>query len=265
LVHRREIHRADHEPIVDRDLFDAVQARMTANNVEKRLKGHSSPYLLTGLIFDSAGNRMSPTHTCKKGVRYRYYVSQAVEQRRRGEAGVMNRVPAPDVETQVNGLVSGRLGTPGTMPSREAVKALVYKVTVLADTLEVTLRPTLAPENPDSASIEPPVIVSLPWARKPFVAEKGVALEPSASVLADPRARDAVLAAIGKARLWIDEILAGSSFAQIAKREGKGERQIRLLAPLAFVTPTMVRGLVEGAPPLLTVTEMAKSVPLIWP
>jgi hypothetical protein len=68
---------------------------MAANNVEKKRNIRSSPYLLTGLIFDSAGNRMSPTHTLKKGVRYRYYISQAVAQRRNEEAGDIARVPAP--------------------------------------------------------------------------------------------------------------------------------------------------------------------------
>jgi site-specific DNA recombinase len=66
LVHRGEIHAADHAPILDCTLFDAVQAKMAANNVEKRRRDGCSPHLLTGLIFDSAGNRMSPTHSLKK-------------------------------------------------------------------------------------------------------------------------------------------------------------------------------------------------------
>ena len=37
--------------------------------------GTEAPSLLSGLMFDSDGNRMSPTHAVKKGKRYRYYVS----------------------------------------------------------------------------------------------------------------------------------------------------------------------------------------------
>jgi hypothetical protein len=129
VVHHGHIHPGDHEPILDRILFDAVQAKLAANNVEKMLKVRSSPYLLTGLIFDSAGNRMSPSHTLKKGVRYRYYVSQAVEQRRKGEAGAVARVPAADVEALVGELVASQAGAPGTMPSREVLEAGLYKVT----------------------------------------------------------------------------------------------------------------------------------------
>jgi hypothetical protein len=63
----------------------------------------------------------------------------------------------------------------------------------------------------------------------------------------------------------LEEILASGSFTEIAKREGKGERQIRLLALLAFVPPATVRDLINGTAPAVTVTEMAKSVPLAWP
>jgi hypothetical protein len=237
---------------------------MAANNVEKRRRDGSSPHLLTGLIFDSAGNRMSPTHSLKKGVRYRYYVSQAVAQRRKEEVGAIARVPAPDVEAMVSGLIATRFGVPGVVPSREAIEARIYKVTVQAEALEIALRPARKPENRESGPSEPPQIVNLPWASRPFVATKGVGYAPSDRSAADPKARDAALAAIGKARLWLEEVLAGGSFAAIANREGKGERQIRLLMPLAFVPPQTVRGLIDGAACAATVTEMAKSVPLVW-
>jgi hypothetical protein len=60
-----------------------------------------SPSILAGLIFDDRGNAMSPSHTNKKGARYRYYVSQALLQNRKTEAGSIARVSAPDVEALV--------------------------------------------------------------------------------------------------------------------------------------------------------------------
>lgn len=35
-----------------------------------------APSLLAGLVYDAAGERLTPTHTNKRGVRYRYYVSR---------------------------------------------------------------------------------------------------------------------------------------------------------------------------------------------
>jgi site-specific DNA recombinase len=42
---------------------------------------------------------MSPTHANKRGVRYRYYVSHVLLQKRK--AGAVARVPAPELEALV--------------------------------------------------------------------------------------------------------------------------------------------------------------------
>ena len=80
VAYRGEVHLGEHEPILDRSLFDAVQATLAAN-AGVRLKG--SPAILGGLLFDDRGNRMSPSHANKRGVRYRYYVSHALLQRKK--------------------------------------------------------------------------------------------------------------------------------------------------------------------------------------
>jgi hypothetical protein len=40
-----------------------------------------------------------------------------------------------------------------------------------------------------------------------------------------------------------------ASFADIAKREAQGERHIRLLAPLAFVSPRIIAAIVDSTAP----------------
>src|SRR5260221_14656659 len=65
-----------------------------------------SPAILMGRIFDDRGNRMTPSHSNKAGVRYRYYVSHALLQRRKDEAGGVARVPAGQVEAA--GVEAGR-------------------------------------------------------------------------------------------------------------------------------------------------------------
>src|SRR5207302_1448945 len=64
-----------------------------------RLRG--LPGLLAGRLFDEGGNRMSPTHTNKRGARYRYYVSQTVLQNKSSAAGAIGRVPAAEIEALV--------------------------------------------------------------------------------------------------------------------------------------------------------------------
>ena len=92
-------------------------------------------------------------------------------------------------------------------------------------------------------------------------------MNPSPSPTMKPENRDALLAAIAKARQWIDDLRLGraATLAEIATREGVGERYVRLLAPLAFVAPRLVAAIADGtAPADLTVTGLAKSVPYGW-
>jgi hypothetical protein len=55
------------------------------------------------------------------------------------------------------------------------------------------------------------------------------------------------------------------SFAEIAEREGKVERHIRLLTPLAFITPCTLAAIIDGTGPHdATVTALAQAVPYRW-
>src|SRR5246127_4267221 len=101
VAYRGEIHKGEHAPILDRQLFEAVQARLAERAVRRKMRRSRSPSLLMGLIFDDRGNPMSPSHANKKGVRYRYYVSQALLQNHKSEAGSVSRVSGPDIETFV--------------------------------------------------------------------------------------------------------------------------------------------------------------------
>ena len=94
VAYRGEVHRGEHQPILERELFEAVQAKLAANAVARQIRLKGSPAILTGRIFDDRGNRMSPSHSNKLGVRYRYYVSHALLQQRKAEAGSVARVPA---------------------------------------------------------------------------------------------------------------------------------------------------------------------------
>ena len=76
VVYRGEVHRGEHEPILDSTLFEAVQAKLAAQARTRRCRLRGSPAILSGRLFDDRGNRMTPTHTNKGGARYRYYVSQ---------------------------------------------------------------------------------------------------------------------------------------------------------------------------------------------
>src|SRR5712691_7243892 len=99
VVHRGIVYPGEHEAIVDEELWNAVQAKLTDNIQMGRRTRIETGALLMGVIFDDSGNRMSPTYTVRRGNRYRYYVSQAALRGRR--AGSQARVNAEDVERLV--------------------------------------------------------------------------------------------------------------------------------------------------------------------
>ena len=64
--------------------------------------------LLAGLLYDETGDRLSPSHAIKNGVRYRYYISQRLMQARRKDATAW-RLPAKAVEDLVVAELAGLL------------------------------------------------------------------------------------------------------------------------------------------------------------
>ena len=283
VVYRGATHRGEHEPILDRELFEAVQAKLATNTVLRQVRLKGSPAILTGRIFDDRGNRMSPSHSNKLGVRYRYYVSHAILQRRKAEAGSVTRLPAAGIETlvldgvRIHCASMGQTEDPTTITDRDLIERHVHSVTVKPQALEVRLVlasdssvPTEEPNLNDPTTDQLPTtatIITLPWTAPSFAAVKGIVHAPSAKPELKPESRDALLIAIAKARGWINDIQLGriASFAEIAKREGQGERHIRLLAPLAFVSPRIIAAIVDGSAPAdLTVTGLARALPYSW-
>lgn len=111
IEHRSEIHQGEHDAIIDKDLWDEVQARLAEQGVRQRgVKARmDGTAALAGLLFDCNGNRMSPTYAIKSGRRYRYYVSAPLV---RGTHGNGIRVPAPDIERLVATSLADHLADP---------------------------------------------------------------------------------------------------------------------------------------------------------
>ena len=147
VTYRGEVHRGEHEPILGRDVFEAVQAKRAANAAARQVRLRGSAAILTGRLFDDRGHRMSPTHANKRGVRYRYYVSHAILQNRKAEAGNIARVPAPEIETLVCEGIRRHLAAMGdgepapATADRDLIERHVARVIVKPQALEVCLIP----------------------------------------------------------------------------------------------------------------------------
>jgi site-specific DNA recombinase len=281
VVYRGSTYTGEHEHTLDRDLFEAVQAKLNSNAVERQLWLKASPALLAGRIFDDRGNRMTPTHTNKLGVRYRYYVSHALLQKRKHETGIVSRVPAPEIEAVVLKALRERFGADDNgrqttfVDDRDLIERQLGRVIIKAPAIEIYLAGhTERLEGGNASTVGdcetdhvPQTAITVPWSAANFTEVKGILQSPSERLTMSLEAREVLLSAIAKARTWIEDIIEGrvGSFSEIADREGKVERHIRLLTPLAFVSPPIISEIVDGvAAPNLTVTGLAKGLAYSW-
>jgi site-specific DNA recombinase len=97
-MHKGVSYPGEHIAIIDRKIWDKVQARFQENPSKRAAATRAqTPSLLKGIIFDPKGVAMSPTHTRKNGRLYRYYLSQTVIKQGSHDCPVA-RVPAAEVE-----------------------------------------------------------------------------------------------------------------------------------------------------------------------
>jgi hypothetical protein len=115
IVHKDQSYAGEHGAIIDPALWDAVQARLAENAIERgtgvRVK---NPSLLAGLLFDREGHRMTPTHAVKNGKRYRYYVSRPLIVGARSDAAGL-RIPAAEIEQIVRNRIRRLLSEPASV------------------------------------------------------------------------------------------------------------------------------------------------------
>jgi len=114
IMHKDKSYPGEHEAIVDKALWSEVQAILAENRTDRMLgTAEKQVSLLSGILFDARGERMTPTHATKNNTRYRYYVSRSLL------AGTMKysgqRVPATSLEALVIGRLHNWLGDRAAM------------------------------------------------------------------------------------------------------------------------------------------------------
>jgi len=116
IAHKGNSYPGEHPAIVDKPLWDDVQAVLAANRVERTTGARASnPSLLTGMVFDETGERLTPTYAVKKGTRYRYYVSTSLLTGAGRTRSSGRRIPAGNLEALVINRLRKFLADPGAI------------------------------------------------------------------------------------------------------------------------------------------------------
>jgi site-specific DNA recombinase len=113
-VHKGTSYPGEHEPIVDRALWDQVHSILKVSPRKRAgLARAQTPALLRGLLFGPDGAAMSPTNSRKgNGKLYRYYISQTALKRGGGADCPVRMVPAGEIERIVLDQVRNLIRTP---------------------------------------------------------------------------------------------------------------------------------------------------------
>jgi site-specific DNA recombinase len=98
-----------------------------------------SEALLTGRIFDDRGNRMTPSHVRKRGIKYRYYLSSALLQGQPERAGAVSRIPAAEIEDVVVRSVRDHLNQSAEIEDAVLITTHVARIEIQSDQLVIEL------------------------------------------------------------------------------------------------------------------------------
>lgn len=267
--YKGEILPGEQTAIVDPKLFNAVQTRLTEqlnNHTKTRAKSEA---LLIGRIFDDRGNRMSPTHARKRGVKYRYYTSRPLLEGRTDQVGSVNRIPAIEIENIVGDAVRREIGPASIAKNFALIGTHVTRVDVRSDQLVIELR--LSTEQQDSDNASGRKVIHIPWKKPPSKRRREI-LVPESKTPNDTRpirtdARARLVIAIARGRSWLDELVTGAvtDVEVIAARERCSVRRVNMTISLAFLAPDLVKAAIEGRLPRGLGIARLCDPPAEWP
>ena len=251
IKHKKETYPGEHAAIIDRALWDKVQALLDDNIQGKRRKVRATKEsLFTGILYDAQGTLYTPTHACKNGRRYRYYTSQAVIKKTE-KTNVPARIPAHDLETTVVDHILDWLQTPTELlaalrvetaePAQEGfyarivaqavetaqgwreriavdrtqfLKIIIERVVIHPAHVEIRLRvPALVSEILGGGLSVPdlPLIASIESPFRHVPQGDALRLIVGDTNITTDSSRQAILKAIARARLWYEQITTGET------------------------------------------------------
>ncbi len=304
ISHKGTTYPGQHEPIIGRATWDAVQGQLRINAANRYSNRNAqAPSLLAGLIYDDTGDRMSPSHASKGNVRYRYYISNRL-MHETASATDGWRLPARQLETAVCDAISqfmrngvrliDALGMSGASPDRQQqtiAAAGTWVATMLSDAAHrhagiqrlvrrVSLQPTeihidlmaqelhdlLLTQGKQDIDANETLRVTAPIQLK----RRGVEARLIITTSQPPATRDETLISlVAQAHCWMDDLASGkaNTIRDLALRASMDESDISRFLPLAFLAPDIVEAIVAGKQPVDLTTERLKrirSLPRAW-
>jgi site-specific DNA recombinase len=232
--HRGMWFKGEHQAVLDRPTFERVQDLLKSNRITRRIRHSESGALLRGKLFDDRGNAMSPSFTSKNGVRYRSYVSTALNGRKH-EAGSVTRISAPEIEGIIEEALLSKLED---LASTEAVWDRLERAVVGEKGILLTLS-SIGTDGGPEETINIPRITGKPN-------------RSDTSSLAPGREPDQkLLQFFVRAHTWLSELINGrsASVEELASKADIHPKVMREALKIAFLAPNIVMSILAGDAP----------------
>src|SRR5262249_51297194 len=207
VIFKGEVLAGEQPAIVDRDLFDAVQAKLSEQVNNHKTARMRSEALLAGRIFDDRDNRMTPSHVRKRGIKYRYYLSSVLLQGQTERAGSISRVPAAGIEALVVKLVRERLKVSASVDDRRLIDTHVARIEIRPGKL--VTKPAQGHRRNRRAQRDIPL--HTPGHRPPSKRRREIltpdAIDPQNARPIRAETRATLVVAIARGRHWLKELV----------------------------------------------------------
>jgi site-specific DNA recombinase len=294
-VHKGKIYKGEHAPLLDRAVYDRVQALLERNRIGYERKiATESPGLLTGLIFDDRGNAMTPQRSGKKGGTSNvYYVSQALLQHRHAQAGSLPRVAAKTLEALVTHKLESIVAQETAnlaheLISREVLRNSIRRVHVEKDRVVIEFMASVFGEPGSAAALKmlknaigsmneneqiEPQQDAIVWSGNVRLQTRGGTRRLESRKVESwtsqkSRPNKALIAAIVAAHRWMGDVIAGStqSMEDLVRQNEIDRKQTRLILRLALLAPDIQRAILTGGQAsFVTLRSLfAASIPASW-
>ena len=247
------------------------------------------PSLLTGLVFDEAGERLTPSHANRGGLRYRYYISKSLTRGRprADEQGKRWRIPAVEIENAVLVALGSFLDDQSALSSilsfgrlppaqtasvlktttavsrslsqdhagqlRSTLQSILSRIEIGDTTLTLTValgRLREAFELSSLGSDEPQTHAIVVPAR---ITKRGIEqkLIIGGGVMAPVPRDEPLVKAIARAYSWFEDIRMRrvNDLSELAVREQLTRSYVQAHSPLAFLAPSIIGAILEGRQP----------------
>ena len=251
ITHKDDSYPGQHEAIIDRALWDEAQATLELNRVDRKHGTNAkNPSLLTGILFDEKGNRLTPSHAAGKGSRrYRYYISAP------GDGSAPVRLPAKEIENAVLAGLRRYLSQSGVKPNDNECLDLLRmgarRVTLAAEQIEVDLG--------DEELLTVPISLRRRGVETKLVLDPDIYSRPP---LPDPPLMKVVARAYRWNRMLIDGEV--SSLEEIALKEQLTRPYVVRVLKLAGLAPDIVQAIISGLQPINLTAEKLTRI-MNWP